>query len=299
MPELTCHIKDCDRTNRLKRGLCSRHYQQAAKLGTLPDYHRPPEPPKYCKVDGCESLAKPGRQDMCGKHANRVVKYGDPHYITPNPRRNGVEPCSVEGCDKISKALLLCAMHYDRQYKHGDPLAEGVTRSCVICGTNFVKKTGKRVCCSLECRKEQLLRYGRGYQATFRVENPKPPVDTFPARCWFCHSDFDATRRKFRYCSIECQQVHHGRADNPYVIRRKERMAAATVEKFTKKEIYDRDGWVCGICGDSISKECQYPDAYSASLDHIIPLAKDGEHSRANTRAAHLICNIRKGSRMQ
>jgi 5-methylcytosine-specific restriction endonuclease McrA len=35
----------------------------------------------------------------------------------------------------------------------------------------------------------------------------------------------------------------------------------------------------------------------SASLDHIVPLACDGDHVRANVHLAHLICNVRKNAR--
>jgi 5-methylcytosine-specific restriction endonuclease McrA len=36
----------------------------------------------------------------------------------------------------------------------------------------------------------------------------------------------------------------------------------------------------------------------SASVDHIIPLVLGGEHSMANVQAAHLVCNLRKGDRL-
>lgn len=34
----------------------------------------------------------------------------------------------------------------------------------------------------------------------------------------------------------------------------------------------------------------------SASLDHVVPLSKGGDHTRSNSVVAHLICNIRKSS---
>ena len=36
----------------------------------------------------------------------------------------------------------------------------------------------------------------------------------------------------------------------------------------------------------------------SVSLDHIVPLSLLGPHSRANTRAAHLSCNVARGNRV-
>ena len=63
-------------------------------------------------------------------------------------------------------------------------------------------------------------------------------------------------------------------------------------------EIFERDGFVCGICNEPVDMEVRYPDAMSASLDHIIPLSRGGGHVRANVRLAHLGCNARKCARL-
>lgn len=76
--------------------------------------------------------------------------------------------------------------------------------------------------------------------------------------------------------------------------RRRARLREAFVEDFTREEIYERDGWICGICEEPIDQSLSYPDPMSASLDHVMPLARGGEHSRANAQAAHLRCNVRK-----
>lgn len=72
----------------------------------------------------------------------------------------------------------------------------------------------------------------------------------------------------------------------------------ATVEVFDPVEIFERDGWVCGICTEPIDPNVRYPDHECASLDHVIPLSRDGEHSRANTQASHLRCNKSKNARI-
>jgi 5-methylcytosine-specific restriction endonuclease McrA len=79
--------------------------------------------------------------------------------------------------------------------------------------------------------------------------------------------------------------------------RRRAAKRGAATEKFTPLEIFERDRWKCGICGRKVDRDLAYPDPKSASLDHIVPLSCGGEHSRANSRLAHLDCNIQRGNR--
>lgn len=57
------------------------------------------------------------------------------------------------------------------------------------------------------------------------------------------------------------------------------------------EKVYKRDKGRCGICNEKCIKEEQ-------SLDHIIPLSKNGSHTWDNVQLAHLKCNIRKGNRV-
>ena len=66
------------------------------------------------------------------------------------------------------------------------------------------------------------------------------------------------------------------------------------MEIFDDKEIFERDGWICGICGKKVSKALEHPNPRSASLDHIIPLSRGGNHIRINVQLAHLGCNRKK-----
>lgn len=95
------------------------------------------------------------------------------------------------------------------------------------------------------------------------------------------------------------------RQENPeahreHARRRRARKAGnGDVEVFTRREIGDRDGWSCGICHLPIDPDLQWPDPQSQSLDHILALSLSGEHTLANCRIAHLICNMRRGNRDQ
>ena len=75
------------------------------------------------------------------------------------------------------------------------------------------------------------------------------------------------------------------------LLARKARKKNAFVERVRRDVLARRAGWKCGICGDLVTRN-------DWTVDHIIPLSRGGEHSYANTQIAHLLCNIRKGTKM-
>lgn len=72
---------------------------------------------------------------------------------------------------------------------------------------------------------------------------------------------------------------------------------AARGEAVRYTEIAQRDGWVCYLCDGDVDVTVGYPDPFSGSLDHVVPLAKGGAHLASNVRLAHLRCNVRKGTK--
>lgn len=56
---------------------------------------------------------------------------------------------------------------------------------------------------------------------------------------------------------------------------------------------------VCALCGMPVDKRLKFPHPMSATIDHIIPIAKGGHPAALdNMQLAHLICNQLKGSRL-
>jgi 5-methylcytosine-specific restriction endonuclease McrA len=70
------------------------------------------------------------------------------------------------------------------------------------------------------------------------------------------------------------------------------------VEAFTRLDVMVRDGWVCQLCAEPIDPDLKHPHPQSASLDHVIPLARGGHHMLTNCQAAHLRCNLKKWAHM-
>ena len=78
----------------------------------------------------------------------------------------------------------------------------------------------------------------------------------------------------------------------------------------------DRDGWakaayikarkiifasqtVCGICGRPVNFDLRFPDPWSATVDHIIPISEGGSPTDiSNMQLAHFRCNRLKSTKI-
>lgn len=101
------------------------------------------------------------------------------------------------------------------------------------------------------------------------------------------------TGRPPRFCE-PCAEFRKRELAAAISHERRARMRGRESERFTRREIFDRDRWRCGLCGMSIPTNLAWPHPRSASLDHTIPLGADGTHTRANVKASHLRCNHKK-----
>ena len=56
---------------------------------------------------------------------------------------------------------------------------------------------------------------------------------------------------------------------------------------------------ICGICGKPVDKSLKFPDPMSATVDHIIPISRNGDPSALeNLQLAHRCCNRAKSDRL-
>lgn len=67
-------------------------------------------------------------------------------------------------------------------------------------------------------------------------------------------------------------------------------------EKVKLETLRDKAAGHCGICKEELDSTLVFPNPYSTSIDHIVPLSKDGSHTLENLQLAHLQCNVRKGA---
>lgn len=154
-------------------------------------------------------------------------------------------------------------------------------KNCPHCGDPM--RNPRRVQCGKpECAKRAKAERMRDYMRKYRA--------TDGGGC---------RRREMQYAKDWRERNGHWRQLYPAAAaaidaRRRMRMQAATVDPFAPRQVYERDGWVCQLCRLPIDPSIAWPDPRSPSVDHVVPLAKGGEHSMANAQAAHLGCNSRK-----
>lgn len=75
----------------------------------------------------------------------------------------------------------------------------------------------------------------------------------------------------------------------PAVMILKEYEKRKTGVRYSKHNVFLRDGYVCQYCGDSVTRS-------SATLDHVLPVSHGGKTTFENTVTACGPCNANKGN---
>lgn len=175
-------------------------------------------------------------------------------------------------------------------------------KPCAHCGTEFLAAWSSAKYCSAKC-------YGdMRYQSV-----------SFDYKCVECGASFKSRLTKASCCSHECVRAVSRRAaieyakSNPaprkhasrsdayrvYDYQRRSAYDSPRAEVFSSEEIFERDGWLCQICGEEIDRNLVFPHPRSVSLDHIIPISRGGLHRRDNVQCAHFGCNSGKGNKLR
>jgi len=226
-----------------------------------------------------------------GEHRNKlhtfVCQYCGKTYSTAYENRN--QYCSRE-----------CAFAHKHEIKeqHARDKAAGIGSVCEIhlcqckeCGRPFYARRKGKTLCSRECA----LARGRRAFAVYASKNANKQYV-----CCICGEAFEAPYGDKRRvtCSNECSQEQARRQGaKASAMRRARKYGNGKVESIAPRAVFERDHWVCGICGGKVDGKLKAPDPYSASLDHIVALAAGGTHTWDNVQCAHLICNMRKHDR--
>lgn len=158
---------------------------------------------------------------------------------------------------------------------------------CEVCGKETNHRTGRF--CSYECTK-----LWRGVRKCDMCGENVENANAFSiARCDTCKQH--RKRKINRESKVKYGRNHRSRA----------RKAGVAYTSFRVLDIYERDSWICQLCGKAckkrwtVCKSTGRPDPRSPTLDHIVPLSKGGPHEPRNAQLACFACNTAKGSSLE
>lgn len=123
-------------------------------------------------------------------------------------------------------------------------------------------------------------------EARRKKRSPKPRV-WYAGNCVHCGEAFVFNQPNNRTCSPRCGQRFNKDT-------RKQRKRAAYIEEVWRPKVYARDGWTCQLCSKPVDRTKTVPHPRAPTIDHIVPIARGGEHSYANTQLACFMCNCLK-----
>jgi hypothetical protein len=280
-----CSVSGCDKPH-LAKNLCKNHYQKERKknAGT-------------CSEPNCKNVIK--AKGLCVSHYDKE-------------RSKAKSKCSVGGCEKQEHVQKYCNQHYIMWKKHGDPLAGAYrmpfkkaidhgdgTRTCTRCAERLPTSS---------FHKDKAASDGlRAMCKKCRIENVKS---------WYEENIVE--RRKFANSRRLKNVDEERRKDNErYERDREKRIALATEHSHRRKarklntivergisvlSLKRKHGTKCYYC----QKEMDFSKGVGrkfnndmATIEHLKPLSRGGEHTFENTVLACRFCNISRGAKSQ
>jgi len=245
-------------------------------------------PRKRCEV--CEKTGqRPPRKNVYRYRPNRLNK--------PLSKQFECKNCHTwfhpKGADRTQFCGRQCAKDHRKWFgterrKARLPHSKVFFVHCGWCSTLFVSQRDGRKYCSAKCSHEKTLRYL--YERGVAGKGIKQ------VNCKMCGIEFAIAygdkRRSF--CSRRCLHKASRMVMKP---KERARKRAAHVETVDPFKVFDRDGWRCQICHRPTPRRLRgTTDERAPELDHIVPLARGGEHSYRNTQCACRKCNGAKGA---
>lgn len=290
MSIIACSVDGCERERSGRMEVCSMHYKRMKRNGS----YEKVKVRKLCTVEECKSPAY--GNGHCHMHYRRLKNHGS----TDLPKRELLSdlPCAVKGCGKPHFSGTLCSAHYTRKRRTGSPTSRYMGE--VV--------DGRKICarCKIDTPIDDLMGEKRVYcrpcvnakAREWASLNPTEPIVRGTKKCDYCGSQFHYNNRRSIHCSADCSRANRSSRDKPNQYKRRAIVKGAIVERFSSREIYERDGWACQLCGLPVDTEVSYSHRLSPTLDHIYPLSKGGLHMRSNVQTAHRSCNSSKGAKL-
>lgn len=184
-------------------------------------------------------------------------------------------------------------------------------RICIDCGQTFPRARKSKRCETCAAARTAKLAAERAMSITITEKRCNTCGETKPAgefsrnrsardglqrSCKECQriaaaENYKANREAILARRAELRQIPEVRERiwMVYARNRALRLGATVVEDVRRLDIFERDGWLCQLCGEPVEAPGREPR--SATVDHATPLAEGGDHTYANCITAHYACN--------
>jgi 5-methylcytosine-specific restriction endonuclease McrA len=186
-----------------------------------------------------------------------------------------------KACNKCGETKPLSSFHRDRSR------TDGRHPWCAVC------TRARRNTWYAENREANLA-----YQADWREDNKERKAASDRAYREANLEERRAHDRAYRAANAEARREadrNYYRANRSKWIearaRRRARLRGVETIPYGRREIFDRDGGQCKLCGVQLRFE---PQAFQ--IDHIVPISLGGPDTPANVQLACPTCNRRKGA---
>lgn len=198
-------------------------------------------------------------------------------------------------CSRCGNILRLSA---DRAFRKGEPIAckkckqaENERRAAEVSASKAYKK---RIAALQKSIENEIKRFSDKLEMEYR-------------ECADCGRIFYSEKRKQRCdnCDGKHRAILNKKRNSRRGAQRRAKLSAAMVDKdINLVDLFKKSNGICYLCG----KPCDTEDRHEAngtiicgdmypSIDHVIPLARGGQHSWNNVRLAHRICNSLKADK--
>lgn len=255
-------------------------------------------PPRCFDCNNILPHRKRKRCEPCAKNHKRQADRDKPRSrakIEYNCRECGksFHPIEARKNKYCSHACAFEGLRADRRFAREKKQAEKPGPfcrvwlcSCRVCQKAFFSNRRYVVFCSEICLKADARR------KEFERNSKRKKLISRP--CKACGREFAPAYGDQRrvFCSHECSN-RVGR------LNRRMRERGSFVESVDPFRVFERDGWRCQICHRPTPRRLRGSiEDMAPELDHIVPLAKGGEHSYRNTQCACRACNGAKGDKV-
>lgn len=174
------------------------------------------------------------------------------------------------------------------------------SKSCELCGTDFLALMEKQRFCSAECRYSNALAYANAKHKAFREANPIP--DSFDYTCDVCQATFTKPHRvtgiaamRGTYCEVCRVAAQRARYRKKTVARQSKSTKPSGV---WFEEVLATYGSNCYLCQQDIDLDLPRTSKRGATVDHILPLSRGGQDELDNLRLVHWDCNRAKSNKL-